>query len=283
MAYAAILSLKLNLEKILLHPDRYPMPYERQFIKSLNEKLGFLQQFLEQVASHKSVGTIARLERRIRDAAYEAEDVVALHEIDPYPLRLDVAAQKSVGSKFHNHGKEMEKNYFLNIGEEIDSIMQEVTRIKEQLDLYTIQENESFMEEETEIDKLQQADDFDHSWSSSSNLDSSTSENTMVGFDDYFVKMKDQLTGKPSALKVISIIGMGGIGKTTLAANVYNDSSIEYHFDIRAWATISQSYCTRDIILGLLSSTKKVTDNMHQESDDQLQSFEGKQISHHNR
>ncbi|XP_073127429.1 putative late blight resistance protein homolog R1A-10 [Henckelia pumila] len=268
MAYAAILSLKLTLEQILLHPDRHPNPHERQLMDSLNEKLGFLQQFLEQVSSHQSVETV---ERRIRDAAYEAEDAVALHQIDPHPLSMDVvAAQNSVGSKFNNHGKETEKNYLLTIGQEIDYIVQEVTKFKEQLEVYTTQESESSVEKETEIDKFHHTDDFDHSLNSSSNLDSSMSKNTMVGFDDYFIRMKDQLTGGPSALKVISIVGMGGIGKTTLAANVYNDSSIAYHFDIHAWTTISQSYCTRGIILGLLGSMKMMTDYMHQESDDRL-------------
>uniref|UniRef100_A0A1U7VM67 Late blight resistance protein homolog R1B-17 n=1 Tax=Nicotiana sylvestris TaxID=4096 RepID=A0A1U7VM67_NICSY len=41
---------------------------------------------------------------------------------------------------------------------------------------------------------------------------------------------------------VISITGMPGSGKTTLAYKVYNDESISGHFDIRAWCTVDQKY-----------------------------------------
>ncbi|KAF3679892.1 hypothetical protein FXO38_02557 [Capsicum annuum] len=49
---------------------------------------------------------------------------------------------------------------------------------------------------------------------------------------------------------------MGGIGKTTLANKVYNDACIRSHFDVRAWATVSQQHNVKEILLSLLRSTK---------------------------
>ncbi|PHT51600.1 hypothetical protein CQW23_06062, partial [Capsicum baccatum] len=49
---------------------------------------------------------------------------------------------------------------------------------------------------------------------------------------------------------------MGGIGKTTLAKEVYNHVSIIYHFDVRAWATVSQKHNVKGILLSLLHSIK---------------------------
>ncbi|XP_057488156.1 putative late blight resistance protein homolog R1A-10 isoform X2 [Actinidia eriantha] len=82
-------------------------------------------------------------------------------------------------------------------------------------------------------------------------------EETIVGFEEEVLIIKEQLTGVPKKLDVISIVGMPGIGKTTLAINVYNDPLVAYHFHIRAWITISQEYVKRDLLCGLLSSVMR--------------------------
>lgn len=53
---------------------------------------------------------------------------------------------------------------------------------------------------------------------------------------------------------------MGGIGKTTLAKTIYNNLLIKQHFDIHAWATISQQYKAEDILSQLISSHGKSSD-----------------------
>ncbi|KAK8609275.1 hypothetical protein V6N13_061724 [Hibiscus sabdariffa] len=43
-------------------------------------------------------------------------------------------------------------------------------------------------------------------------------------------------------IPVVAIVGMGGIGKSTLAQFLYNDMSMKNYFNLRAWAYVSEEF-----------------------------------------
>ncbi|XP_073123682.1 putative late blight resistance protein homolog R1A-10 isoform X2 [Henckelia pumila] len=134
---------------------------------------------------------------------------------------------------------------------QVDSIVGEVAaEINEQMGLENIKQIR-LSSKEKEIKTREEPPNAlrKDSWSSTKNL--------MVGFDEYLMQIVDQLTGDSSALEFISIVGMGGIGKSTLATHAYNDPYVVHHFDIRAWVTVSQSYNIRDIMSRILDSMNK--------------------------
>ncbi|XP_011088084.2 putative late blight resistance protein homolog R1A-10 [Sesamum indicum] len=63
---------------------------------------------------------------------------------------------------------------------------------------------------------------------------------------------------------------MGGIGKTTLSRNLYNDRLIEDRFDTRAWVVVSQDYHVEDVFMVLVNSTGKDGSEVHEKSAEEL-------------
>ncbi|XP_012846267.1 PREDICTED: putative late blight resistance protein homolog R1B-16 [Erythranthe guttata] len=92
-----------------------------------------------------------------------------------------------------------------------------------------------------------------YSLSAPPSTSSSNRKSKMVGFEEELIQLLDVLTARQSSLQIIPIVGMGGIGKTTLARNAYEHRLIVNHFDIRAWATISQEYSLTEIFSTLFS------------------------------
>ncbi|XP_027076973.1 putative late blight resistance protein homolog R1A-3 [Coffea arabica] len=74
----------------------------------------------------------------------------------------------------------------------------------------------------------------------------------LVGFDDEVKTIIHSLTRGSKLLDFVSIVGMAGLGKTTLANRVYNDPLILSHFHSLARCTVSQVYSMHNLLVQLL-------------------------------
>ncbi|XP_062081270.1 putative disease resistance protein At3g14460 [Humulus lupulus] len=74
---------------------------------------------------------------------------------------------------------------------------------------------------------------------------------------------------------------MGGIGKTTLAHNVFYDTTVQEHFALKAWVTVSDDFDVvkiTKIILGAISKTRPDIEELHQLQKDLKDSLAGKKF-----
>ncbi|XP_010449855.1 PREDICTED: probable disease resistance RPP8-like protein 2 [Camelina sativa] len=72
------------------------------------------------------------------------------------------------------------------------------------------------------------------------------SENDLVGMDQSVEDLVAQLVGNDN-IQVVSISGMGGIGKTTLARQVFHHDRVRRHFDGFAWICVSQQFTQKHV------------------------------------
>ncbi|XP_047339473.1 putative disease resistance protein RGA3 [Impatiens glandulifera] len=95
---------------------------------------------------------------------------------------------------------------------------------------------------------------FTSSWRETMSLSSSRK---VYGRDKEKKEIIDILLNKSSAcvateLSVLPIVGMGGLGKTTLAQMVFNDNKVSKHFDTKFWVCVSDEFDIKLVIKSIL-------------------------------
>lgn len=68
--------------------------------------------------------------------------------------------------------------------------------------------------------------------------------------------MLDEVEGEPVQMRVISVVGFGGLGKTTLAKAVYDEPRAKDKFRHRAWVAAGGSPEIRGILRDVLQQVR---------------------------
>nr|CAD1843700.1 unnamed protein product [Ananas comosus var. bracteatus] len=68
------------------------------------------------------------------------------------------------------------------------------------------------------------------------------------------------VTNNRRNFQVIAVAGMGGIGKTTLAQKVYNNSRIGDNFKVRIWICVREKYSDVRLLQEIIGKPKAATE-----------------------
>ncbi|CAM8984532.1 unnamed protein product [Rhodiola kirilowii] len=84
----------------------------------------------------------------------------------------------------------------------------------------------------------------------------------LVGIDGPKEWLINSLISDEDALQVIPVVGMGGMGKTTLAKTVYGNPEIKKHFQVHGWVNISQVFQVNNLLENLIEQLYGVKKHM---------------------
>ncbi|WCJ18812.1 Disease resistance protein RPM1 [Euphorbia peplus] len=73
-----------------------------------------------------------------------------------------------------------------------------------------------------------------------------------VGIEVHKRKLINWIVEGKSDRQVVSVVGVGGLGKSTLVKRVYDDAEVKKHFKFRAWITVSQFSTIEDLLKNLI-------------------------------
>ncbi|XP_073148137.1 putative disease resistance RPP13-like protein 3 [Henckelia pumila] len=247
MADAVVEFLLTNLKELLLyHADLISNVKDQ--VESLHKELSLMKAFLKDSREKRDESEYVReIVRQITDVTYEAEDIIDKVVVDA-ALRRSRSTLAKLFKPF-NHVSVLHRN-----AREIEDIKVKVKEIydKKMFGIVSLPVGEPSRRRTRE--KRQP----------------NVEEHNVVGFDEEANAIIDRLIKGPDVLEVVSIVGMGGLGKTTLAKKVYVDGRIEFRFYLRAWTYISQEYSRREVFLSILESLGLTTDQMFKMSDEWL-------------
>ncbi|KAJ1378434.1 Virus X resistance protein-like, coiled-coil domain [Sesbania bispinosa] len=234
MADAVVAFLLQNLSQLLAHEAKLLCGVEDR-IRSLHNELEMIIVFLKASEGKKSKNEMEqKVVSQIRDIAQVAEDV-----IDTFVTNVTIHKRRSMlGKMLHgvDHAKVLH-----DINDKIDKVKTTLNEIRENKAKYDFPESDHSMAREQEERVL-----------SLHKRRRNVEEEDVVGFVHDSKVVINRLIEGDSRGKVVSIIGMGGLGKTTLARKVYNSNEVKRYFNCRAWVYVSNECRAKELLLGLV-------------------------------
>ncbi|TYH47252.1 hypothetical protein ES332_D11G397900v1, partial [Gossypium tomentosum] len=173
---------------------------------------------------------------QVTDALYDADDL--LDDFSTEALRKDLMSGNKLTKEvrlFFSSSNQFA--YSLKMGRKIKAIKARLASIGSEVQMYDFASRCSRVETSFMTKKWQQMHSF-------------VCEDEIIGRDYDEVALLKLVLGFQSEenLYIIPIVGIGGLGKTTLARLVYNDEMVKRHFELMMWVCVSDVFDVKAIV-----------------------------------
>ncbi|PHU08653.1 hypothetical protein BC332_20513 [Capsicum chinense] len=243
MAESAVKILIMSIEFMLNHPG-YVIGGVRHEISKVKLELESIGSFIKDAEKCKSQNEgVSVWVVQLRDIAFEAEDV-----IDEFSYHVDRMKKGGFGGRLAGvfyFPKVIWLRYKTAL--ELKRIRGEIKDIAKRSKRYDL----SHMEASSTI-----GSNSHNSSSCVQNIGESSlfiKNDEIVGIDHVRDSLLSSLEGQEAHRIVISVVGMGGSGKSTLVAKAYTSLTVRQKFDCCAWVSVPQNNTIEDLLKKLIS------------------------------
>ncbi|KAL7153215.1 hypothetical protein ABFS83_04G151400 [Erythranthe nasuta] len=232
MAHGAAGCLKLTIER--LKNSSYISIVQNsspQIIELLYEEVSSFQYALEEFDKRKStinMKMVKALEAEMMDVVYKFEDAIESHVLDQIQSQSE---ESHSGDQIHPPLMLFSVD-LQELKQDADSFIETMKEMKR---AYIHELHNPSPEEEGDV--------------VASRIDFGANHEPMIGFSNEFISLRDFLMDPSETF--VSITGMAGIGKTTLAKKLFQDPSIVSCYSRRAFVTIGPKYSLKNILLDI--------------------------------